>query len=145
MSAPLHVATWSGAIMPELLMAAGPAAPYQDFDLSLMQNKRAMDSRVKEIASLTENLSRMMASVNRLYMDQRYQPHFGPQELELASRLSWVMLYFYGALTHFALWLLAQSAVKSVAQRNHSDWSNFVKSLQNLWNVLDNLPINWLA
>ncbi len=55
------------------------------------------------------------------------------------------MLYFYGALTHFALWIVAQSAAKTVAQRGHTSWIDFMKSLTNFWNVLDNLPVYWLA
>jgi hypothetical protein len=131
--------------MPEMLMATSPGAAYQDWDLMLMQNKSAMNSRVKKYDILTNNLSKMLSSVNNLFMDPSFQPLFGPQELELASRLSWLMLYFYGALTHFALWIVAQSAAKTVAQQGDILWIDFMKSLTNLWNVLDNLPVNWLA
>lgn len=46
--------------------------------------------------------------------------------------------------THFALWIVAQSA-KTIAHRDHSLWIDFMTSLINLWKVLDNLPVNWLA
>jgi hypothetical protein len=58
-----------------MLMASSPAAAYQDWDLSSMQNKLAMDTRVKKYEIFTNNLSKMLASVNNLYMDPRFSPY----------------------------------------------------------------------
>lgn len=71
--------------------AIGPVASWAVYDLSLLpRDRRAINSRVLKYTSLTKNLTRMMASVFDLYLD--------PPEVEnFASRLTWIMLYFYGA------------------------------------------------
>ena len=128
------------------LKATGPVASWEGYDLSLLpRDRRAINSRVLKYTSLTRNLTMMMTSILLLYRDPLYQPSFIPEIMELASRLTWIMLYFYGAMTHYAWWIFGQSQVNSIAQMNGPDWITFMQSLENFFTILASLPHNWLA
>ena len=132
--------------MTGLLEAIGPVASWEGYDLSLTpRNRPAINSRVLKYTSLTNNLTKMMASVLNLYLDPVYRPSFVLETVDLASRLTWIMLYFYGAMTHYSSWIFHQTQVNSAAQRNDSDWITFLQSLNNFFAVLASLPSDWLA
>jgi hypothetical protein len=59
--------------MPEMLMATSPGTAYQNWDLRLMQNKSAMNTRMEKYDILINNLSKMLSSVNNLYMNLSFQ------------------------------------------------------------------------
>lgn len=125
--------------------AMGPVASWEVYDLSLLpKNRAAINSRVLKYTSLTKNLTMMMASVYRLYRDPKYQTSFGLEVVNLASRLTWIMLYFYGAMTHYSSWIFGQTQVNSVAQIGGPSWITFLQSLHDFFAVLANLPNNWL-
>lgn len=47
--------------------------------------------------------------------------NYGPivdESLHLVRRLSWIMFYFYGAMSRFAVWMSSQTVRGSVAQDN---------------------------
>lgn len=92
-------------IMP--VPAIGPVASWAVYDLSLLPRDRR--------ANLTKNLTRMMASVFDLYLDPVYRPFFVPEVENFTSRLTWIMLYFYGAMSHYSSWIFSQTQVNSVA------------------------------
>lgn len=126
--------------------AIGPVASWAVYDLSLLpRDRRAINSRVLKYTSLTKNLTRMMASVFDLYLDPVYRPFFIPEVENFASRLTWIMLYFYGAMSHYSSWIFSQIQVNSVAQRDGPDWITFLKSLGQFFNILAILPDSWLA
>lgn len=58
--------------------------------------------------------------------------------MNLASRLTWIMLYFYDAMSHYSLWV-------SVTQRGGRDWIISLQSLDEFFPVLASLPNIWLA
>lgn len=125
--------------------AMGPVASWEVYDLSLLPRDRAaINSRVVKYASLTNNLTKMMTSVYNLYRDPKYQPSFVPEVVNLASRLAWIMLYFYGAMTHYSSWIFSQTQVYSVAQEGGPEWITFLQSLGNFFTVLASLPNIWL-
>lgn len=135
-----------GNVLPELFRTVGPVASWEIYDLSLLPgDRRAMNSRVLKYTSLTKNLTRIMASVFHLYYNPVYQPYFNPKVQILATRLTWIMLYFYGAMSHYSSWIFGQTQVISVAQRNGPDWISFLESLGQFFNILANLPSGWLA
>ena len=132
--------------LPIPLGTIGPVASWEVYDLSrLPGDRRAINSRVLKYTSLTKNLTRLMASVFNLYLNPMYRPSFVPGIESLASRLTWIMLYFYGAMSHYSSWIFGQTQVNSVAQRDGPDWITFLNSLGQFFNVLANLPGNWLA
>lgn len=127
-------------------VVVGPVASWEVYDLSQLPGHRAaIDSRVLKYTSLTKNLSNMMLSVWTLYRDPRYEQFFVPELESLASRLTWIMLYFYGAMTHYSSWIFGQTQVNSIAQRGDPDWTTFVRSLGQFFTVLAKLPTHWLS
>ena len=102
-----------------------------------------MNSRVLKYTKLTNNLTKMMTSVCDLLRD--YDPFLsGFRVGALASRLTWIMLYFYGAMTHYASWIFDQTQVNSVAQMHDPSWITFMQSLEDFFTVLATLPEIWL-
>ena len=98
--------------MAGLLEAIGPVASWKVYDLSLTPgDRRAINSRVLKYTSLMNNLTRMMESVLSLYLHPVYQPSFVLETVHLANRLTWIMLYFYGAMTHYSSWIFHQTNV----------------------------------
>ena len=63
--------------------------------------------------------------------------------LILASRLTWIVMYFYGAMTHYSTWIFNQTQVISVAQTQGPDWHAFLASFASLFTLLANLPDDW--
>lgn len=56
-------------------------------------------------------------------------------------------MYFYGAMSHYSLWIFDQTQVISMAQSNGFNcqhWITFVESLEKFSSVLENLPESWL-
>ena len=104
-----------------------------------------INSRVLKHASLRNNLTKMMASVYKydLYRDPDYQPFFSPDVVNLASRLIWIMLYFYGAMTHSSSWIFGQTQVNSVAQMGGPDWITFLQSSSNFFKFAKHLARPW--
>lgn len=124
----------------------GPVASWEVYDLSrLPGDRRAINSRVLKYTSLTKNLTSLMASVFNLYSNPMYRLSFVLAIESLASRLTWIMLYFYGAMSHYSSWIFGQTQVSSVAQRNGPDWIAFLNALDQFFNILANLPGKWLA
>jgi hypothetical protein len=144
MTAPF-VAIWTtGDIMPEILMAISSEAVYQDWDLRLMQNKFAMNIRMKKYDILINNLSKMLFSFNNLYMNLLFQSiRFAEARIDNSFELiDALFLWCFNALC-----LVNCRSISS--QDDSSMRSHFVnrfhdKSHQSL-NVLDNLSVNWLA
>lgn len=125
--------------------AVGSVASWKAYDLSLLPKDRALiNSRVLKYASLTDNLTKMMASVYNLYQDPKYQSFFISEVVNSASRLTWIMLYFYGAMSHYSSWISKQTEVNSVAQTEGPDWITFLRNLGNFFSVLASLPKTWL-
>ncbi|MCJ1346923.1 hypothetical protein MMC31_005143 [Peltigera leucophlebia] len=124
----------------------GPVASWEVYDLNLLpKDRRAINSRVLKYTSLTNNLTKMIASVYNLYRDPVYRPCFVPEVVNLSSRLTWIMLYFYGAISHYSSWVFGQTQVNSVAQGSGPDWITFLQSLGQFFTVLASLPDIWLA
>lgn len=124
----------------------GPVASWEVYDLSrLPGDRRAINSRVLKYTRLTKNLTSLMRSVLTLYLDERFRRSFVPAIESLASRLTWIMLYFYGAMSHYSSWIFGQTKVSSVAQRDGPDWIEFLYALGQFFFILANLPGRWLA
>lgn len=84
-------------------LAISPVASWEVYDLCLSpRDLRAIDSRVLKYTTLTNNLTKMVASVHNLHRDPGYQAFFVPEVMNVASRLTWIMLYFYGAMSHYS-------------------------------------------
>ena len=131
-----------------LALVIGPIASWEAYDLSQSpKRKAAINKRVLKYTSLTRNLTKMMAS--GCYFD----PYTVPMNLDLVfdlhivnlgSRLTWIMMYFYGAMVHYATWIFNQTQVNSVAQTHAESWITFLESLSGLHTLLARLPTAWL-
>jgi hypothetical protein len=84
--------------------------------------------RVLKYTSLTKNLTSMMASVLNLYREPAYRPSFTTDVENLACRLTWIMLYFYRAMSNYSSWIFGQTQVQSMAQMNGPDWITFLQA-----------------
>jgi hypothetical protein len=103
--------------VPEFLLAQGFAAPYEVFDVSnLPKDKAVMRSRVEKFTLLATNLTKLMSSIFKFYRSAEYKPAFSREVIELTVRLTWVMRYWYGGISHFSMWLLNQTAVISCSR-----------------------------
>jgi hypothetical protein len=130
--------------VPEFLLAQGFAAPYEVLDVSnLPKDKAVMRSLVQKFTLLATNLTKLMSSIFKFYRSAEYKPAISRDVIELTVRLTWVMRYWYGGSSHFSMWLLKQTAVKSVAQERAKLWVTFETSRERLWLVLALLPNNW--
>lgn len=123
----------------------GPVLSWEVYDLSLFpKDKLLTNSRLLKYASLTNNLTKMMASVYNLYRNPDYERSFDSCVLFLTSRLTWIMLYFYGAMSHYKSWIFGQTQVESMAQTEGPHWITFKRSLGDFFIVLASLPDIWL-
>ena len=108
-----------------------------------------MNARVERYQKLTTNLTKLLRAVYNL--DQNEGPlelhrNRGPlngDNLTLATRLTSIILYFYGAMSQYSQWISAQNVTNSAAARNTQAWIDFVQSLKNLFELLTSLPIAW--
>lgn len=118
-------------IKPISLLAIGPVASWKVYDLSLLPtDTRAIISRVLKCTRLTKILTRMMASVFGFMKIQCSNSSFVLEVKILAIRLTWILIHFYGAISHHLSWILGQSHANSVAQRNGLDWIIFLHSFR---------------
>ena len=131
------------------LQATGPAPRWDLYDLHHSpRDIHTMNARVPKYSSLMSNLTKMTQAVHTLYQTPAFAPFFVNETLTLACRLTWIMLYFCGAMSHFFAWITTQDEVDSVAQTNHASWSGeggFLPCLGNLFSTVANLPTGWFA
>lgn len=115
----------------------GPVSPGPGFNMG------AVDGQVSKYTTLCKNLNDTLRAAMALNADPNYTPHFTPETVALAQRLTWLAAYFYGGLARFSSWV--QDLPNSAAKTNAAQWSPHVTELSNLFGTLAFVPEAWFT